>query len=151
MNEDRLAAWTEAVTGHPVTAARHQDGVLLTIEAFGSTFLAVRYAGFEQLTATLVPGFEDRPVEGRDAVLRSLARCHVLTLGARAGVDARGALCVVSDRTDAPAGEAGEPLLTWLYRTQVVANAMMAIAQLSEEARAPLALGEIKSLFARRA
>lgn len=143
----QLDAWQTAVGGHPVSAAPHPDGVLLTIEAFRSTFLATPYDGFEQLTASLEPGFEARPAETRDAVLRSLMRCHVLTLGARAGVDARGSLVVVSDRPDG----ATEPLLTWLLRTQVVANAMLSIVALAGEAGAPLSLAEIKALFARRA
>ncbi len=142
----QLAAWEEAVSGHPVTAAPHPDGVLLTIEAFRSTFLATPYDGFEQLTASLAPGFDGWPIEKRDAVSRSLARCHVLTLGARAGVDARGALVVVSDRPDGMA----EPLLPWLFRTQIVANAMLSIIASASEAGAPLALPEIRALFARR-
>lgn len=139
--------WARATAGRGIHVRAVPDGTLLTIERFGSRFLATRYDAFEQLSATLSPGFADEPPSLRDAVGTALMRAHVFTLGARAGLDRAGNLAVIAE-ADGALAEAG--LAPWLTRTQVVANAMLAIVRVARENGAPPTHDEIARLFAPR-
>ena len=147
MSEAERERWSRATTGQGVGVRAVPDGVLLTIERFDSRFLAVRHGAFEQLSATLLPRFEEAPDAARSAILTGLARAHVFTLGARAGIDRGGGLSVVAER-DGPLADAA--LLPWLLRTQVTANAMLAIATVARETGAPLDHDAVARLFAAR-
>lgn len=139
--------WARATAGRGVGVRAVPEGTLVILERLGSRFLAVRHGAFEQLSATLVPRFEDEPAGVRDAVLTSLARAHVFTLGARAGIDRAGNLAVVAE---AEAPVADDALAGWLMRTQVVANAMLAIVTVARGTGQPLGHDEVARLFEAR-
>ena len=147
MNAGDLGRWQRAAAGQGVRVEAAPDGVLVTLERTGSRFLHVRYGAFEQLSATLLAGFEREPTSVREPVLAALARAHVFTLGARAGIDRAGNLAVVAE-AEAPVADAG--LVPWLLRTQVVANAMLAIVMVARETGAPLDHDAVARLFEAR-
>ena len=143
---DLLPAWADAAAATDRLAARPAaDGVLLTLAPMQSTFLALSAGPWEQLTASLDPGFGERSAVRRGAVLGSLAHLHAFTLGARAAVDRQGALVIVSDRIadrlDAP------ERLRWLFSLQVVANACLSVVAATGEA--PLLHDEAQALLGR--
>ena len=142
-----LDRWRHAAAEHDVSVAQAAGGVLVTLDRFNSRYLAVRYGAFEQLSATLAPGYGAEPAPLRDAVATALLRAHVFTLGARAGIDRAGGLAVVAE-AEAPVPDAG--LVPWLMRTQVVANAMLAIVTVARETGEALEHDAIARLFAAR-
>ena len=95
----------------------------------------------------MAPGYGAEPAPLRDAVATALLRAHVFTLGARAGIDRAGNLAVVAE-AEAPVADAG--LVPWLLRTQVVANAMLAIVMVARETGAPLDHDAVARLFEAR-
>ena len=139
--------WARATRGDGVAVRAVADGTLVTIEQFDSRFLAVRYGRFEQLSATLRAGFEAEPTDVQAPVMASLLRAHVFTLGARAGLDRAGGLAVVAE-AEGPLPD--DALTPWLMRTQVVANAMLAIIAVAEETGAALSHDAIARLFEAR-
>lgn len=139
--------WARATAGDGVGVRAVADGTLVTIEKFDSRFLAVRYGRFEQLSATLRAGFEAQPAHVQAPVMTSLMRAHVFTLGARAGLDRAGGLAVVAEAE----GPLPDDVLTpWLMRTQVVANAMLAIVSVAEQTGEPLSHDAVARLFEAR-
>ena len=141
------ARWARATAGQGVSVQAVTEGTLVTIEAFDSRFLAVRYGRFEQLSATLHADFEAEPAHVQGPVTTSLLRAHVFTLGARAGLDRAGGLAVVAE-AEGPLPDAA--LTPWLLRTQVVANAMLAIIAVARETGEALGHDAIAGLFEAR-
>lgn len=145
---DLLPPWTAAAARSDRLAARAvPDGVLVTVAPMQSTFLALRSGPWEQLTATLDAGFADRAEAERLAALTSLARTHAFTLGARAAVDRRGALVVVSDRV----ADTLTPDLraAWVLSVQVVANGLLSLLA-ATEAGGPVGHDEAQAMLTRR-
>ena len=146
---DLLPAWTAACAGVSRLSARPvTDGVLLTVAPMETTFLALRAGPWEQLTATLDGGFSGRSEAARLDALTTLTHAGAFTLGARAAVDRRGALVVVSERL----AETLTPPLrgAWALSVQVVANGFLSLLAGAEAAGAPVSHDEAQALLTRR-
>ena len=146
---DLLPAWTDAAAASDRLAARAvPDGVLLTVAPMDTTFLVLRAGPWEQLTATVDAGFGGRGEAARLAALTTLGHAGAFTLGARAAVDRRGALVVVSDRL----AETLTPRLrvAWALSAQVVANGFLSLLAAAAAAGGPVGHDEAQALLTRR-
>ena len=144
-----LRGWREAAAlDSRLTVEPCADGALITLLPMRTVFLGIDAGAWEQLTAALDTGFSARNEDEKLCALISLGHLGTFTLGARAAVDRRGALVVVSDRLAATLTP--KDRLAWASTTQVVANGMLSVLRVAESTCRPVPHDEAQAILAPR-